>query len=248
VKVPKAALAAVAVLAAGPAGFLLSRQFHPRGALNATAGATAIGAGGATGTNGSTVPASGAAPGPQQPPAPTVPELVPALSLPDLAGHPQPLRGTHGRPRLYNFWATWCEPCRREIPLLNTLEARYRADRLQVVGIAVDFRDSVQDYLKHQQIAYPLLVGEEDGVEAARAFGMDMALPFSVFADGQQHVVAVKLGELHAEEVEAILGRMRSVRAGRLDLGQARTAIADDLQALSVKRAKQSTPQDNPKG
>jgi len=234
VKVPKAALAVVAVLVSGPAGFLLSRQFHHDGAVSAAPGTTATGAPGAA--------AQATAPAQPDPPAPKVPELVPALSLPDLAGHPQPLRGSEGRPRLYNFWATWCEPCRREIPLLNTLEARYRADRLQVVGIAVDFRDSVQDYLKHQQIAYPLLVGEEDGIEAARAFGMEMALPFSVFADGEQHVVAVKLGELHADEVEAILGRMRAVRAGQLDLGQARTAIADDLRALSVKRAKQSVP------
>ena len=233
-KVQKAALAVVAVLVSGPAGFLLSRQFHHDGAVSAAPGTTATGAPGAA--------AQATAPAQPDPPAPKVPELVPALSLPDLAGHPQPLRGSEGRPRLYNFWATWCEPCRREIPLLNTLEARYRGDRLQVVGIAVDFRDSVQDYVKHQRIAYPLLVGEEDGIEAARAFGMEMALPFSVFADGEQHVVAVKLGELHADEVEAILGRMRAVRAGQLDLGQARTAIADDLRALSVKRAKQSVP------
>jgi thiol-disulfide isomerase/thioredoxin len=238
VKVPKAALALVAVLVSGPAGFLLSRHFHHDGAVTEAPGAAGIGAPGA---------ASHATTGQPETPAPKVPELVPALSLPDLAGHPQPLRGSDGRPRLYNFWATWCEPCRREIPLLNTLEARYRADRLQVLGIAVDFRDSVQDYLKHQQIAYPLLVGEEDGIEAARAFGMEMALPFSVFADGQQHVVAVKLGELHADEVEAILGRMRAVRAGQLDLGQARTAIADDLRTLSVKRAKQSVASVDPK-
>jgi thiol-disulfide isomerase/thioredoxin len=232
VKIPKAALAATAVLAAGPAGFLLSRQIHHGGAVPAAPAASVAPAALAAGAQ--------ALPDPAQPPSPVVPELVPALSLPDLAGVARPLRGSDGRPRLYNFWATWCEPCRREIPLLDTLESRYRADHLQVVGIAVDFRDAVQDYLKHQKIGYSLLVGEEDGVEAARAFGMEMALPFSVFADGQQHVVAVKLGELHADEVEAILGRMRAVRAGQLDLTAARAAIADDLKALSVKRAKQS--------
>jgi len=237
VKVPKAVLAAAAVLAAGPLGFLLARQFQHGGTVSVAPAAPAAPA---------ATPQS--TPGESEPLAPTVPELVPALSLPDLAGHKQPLRGSDGRPRLYNFWATWCEPCRREIPLLNSLEARYRADRLQVVGIAVDFRDSVQEYLRHQKIGYALLVGEEDGVEAARAFGMEMALPFSVFADGQQHVVAMKLGELHPDEVEAILARMRAVRAGQLDLGQARTAIADDLKALSVKRAIQSKPEVGQKG
>ena len=156
-KIPKAALAAAAVLAAGPAGFLLSRQIHHGRVAPAAPVASSAPAAGAQ-----------ALPGPAQPPAPVVPELVPALSLPDLAGVARPLRGTDGRPRLYNFWATWCEPCRREIPLLDTLESRYRADHLQVVGIAVDFRDSVKDYLKHQKISYGLLVGEEDGVEAAR--------------------------------------------------------------------------------
>jgi len=61
-------------------------------------------------------------------------------------------------------------------------------------------------------------------------------------------VVAMKLGELHPDEVEAILARMRAVRAGQLDLRQARTAIADDLKALSVKRAIQSKPEVGQKG
>ena len=234
-KLPGPALAALAVVVAGPLGFLLARQFHHTDTISV---APAV----------ATAPAAPASDATAAAAAPSVPELVPALSLPDLAGVARPLRGSDGRPRLYNFWATWCEPCRREIPLLNTLESRYRADHLKVVGIAVDFRDAVQDYLGHQKIGYELRVGEEDGVEAARAFGMELALPFSVFADGEQHVVAVKLGELHADEIEAILGRMRAVRAGQLDLAAARAAIADDLKALSVKRAKQSEPENPEKG
>jgi thiol-disulfide isomerase/thioredoxin len=169
-----------------------------------------------------------------------VPEEVPALKLADLAGKPRALRSSDGRPRLFNFWATWCAPCRKEIPLLNTLENRYRADRLEVVGIAIDFQDSVAAFLKKVPMSYDTLIGEEDGLEAARSFGMGMALPFSVFADGQNHVVAVKLGELHADEIDAILGQMREVRVGRQALPAARAAIAEDLKALSVKRAKQS--------
>ncbi len=246
-KLPAPVLAALAVAVAGPAGFLLSRHVQHGGGLSVAPAATQAPAA-TTGAAAASTTSPQPTPGPSEPPAPRVPDLVPALSLPDLAGHPRPLRGSAGRPRLYNFWATWCEPCRREIPLLNTLEGRYRADRLEVVGIAVDFRDSVQDYLRHQKIGYPLLVGEEDGVEAARAFGMEMALPFSVFADGEQHVVAMKLGELHADEIDAILARMRAVKAGQLDLAAARKAIADDLQALSVKRAIQSAPPAAEKG
>jgi thiol-disulfide isomerase/thioredoxin len=196
------------------------------------------------------VPAAAAAADPADPTAADVaaapatqpvPEEVPALSLTDMAGKKHPLRGSSGRPRLYNFWATWCEPCRREIPLLNTLEARYRGDRLEVVGVAIDFHDALATFLAKTPLRYTLLVGEEEGLEAAQRLGMSMALPFSVFADGQNRIVAVKLGELHADEIAAILGRMREVRSGQATLAEARAAIAADLKTLAVKRAQQST-------
>jgi thiol-disulfide isomerase/thioredoxin len=218
----------VAALLAAGAGFMAFRQTHaPEPGLRPVAEAPAP----------TTVEAGAGSDAPANLP---VPEEVPALKLADLRGQPRPLRGSEGRPRLFNFWATWCAPCRKEIPLLNTLAGRYRADRLEVVGIAIDFQDSVAAFLKKVPMSYDTLVGEEDGLEAARRFGMGMALPFSVFADGQNHVVAVKLGELHADEIEAILGRMREVRAGHQTLAQARAAIAEDLKALSVKRAQQS--------
>jgi len=241
------ALALVAVIAAACAGFLAYRQTHapepalqalPAGTLGAEPGTPGAMPPAATGEVASEVASQLEIPGTAPPPP--VPDEVPALQLADMAGKRQSLRGTDGRPRLYNFWATWCAPCRKEIPLLNTLESRYKADRLEVVGIAIDFHDAVATFLKKVPMDYDTLIGEEDGLEAARSFGMGMALPFSVFADGQNQVVAVKLGELHPDEIEAILGRMREVRAGRQSLPGARAAIADDLKALSVKRAQQS--------
>ena len=218
---------AAALLAAG-AGFIAFRQTHPPGpGLRPVAEAPAP----------ATVEAGAGSDAPANLP---VPEEVPALKLADLAGKPRALRGTNGRPRLFNFWATWCAPCRKEIPLLNTLEDRYRADQLEVVGIAIDFQDAVATFLKKVPMSYDTLIGEEDGLEAARSFGMGMALPFSVFADGQNHVVAVKLGELHADEIAAILGRMREVRSGKATLAESRAAIGEDIKTLAVKRAKQS--------
>ena len=166
---------------------------------------------------------------------------VPDLQLGDLAGRPHSLRGK-GRPQLFNFWATWCEPCRREIPLLNTLQDVYRADGLQVVGIAVDFRDSVQTFLKTTKLRYKLLVGEEAGLEAAQKFGMEMLLPFSVFADEHNRIVAVKVGELHRDEADVIMANMRQLKAGRETLAEAQGAIAATLKKLSLSRTKQSAP------
>jgi thiol-disulfide isomerase/thioredoxin len=238
----------LAVLLAAGAGFVAYRLMQPAApalqALPAHAGHAAQPPAATPGS--AAVAADTADPGATpaelaaDPAPPPVPEQVPALTLADMAGKPQPLRGQKGQPRLFNFWATWCQPCRREIPLLNTLESRYRGDRLEVVGIAIDFHDAVADFLKKTPLRYSLLVGEADGLEAARSFGMSMALPFSVFADGDNHVMAVKLGELHPDEIEAILTRMRAVRAGTQTRAQARLAIADDLKALSVKRAQQS--------
>ena len=187
--------------------------------------------------------AAPAAPQPTAPaatPAPAIPAEVPDIQLKDLAGQLQPLRETSGHPRLFNFWATWCEPCRREIPLLNTLQDANRADGLRIIGIAVDFRDSVETFLKTTKLHYELLVGEEDGLEAAQKFGMELLLPFSVFADQHNRIVAVKVGELHRDEADAILAHMRLLDAGRETLTEAQAAIGEVLEKLSVQREKQS--------
>ncbi len=175
------------------------------------------------------------------PSAPVIPTEVPDLHLPDMAGLQHSLRQNGGHLRLYNFWATWCEPCRREIPLLNALQNRYgKSDQLEIVGIAVDFRDAVHDFLAKTRLNYTSLVGEDEGLEAAQRFGMEMALPFSVFADERNRIVAIKVGELHRNEAEAILEQMRALRDGTIDLPAARAAIAESLKAFSMQRAKQS--------
>jgi hypothetical protein len=106
-----------------------------------------------------------------------------------------------------------------------------------VVGIAVDFREDVLKYARAIGIDYPLLIGEQDGLDAAQAFGMDMVLPFTVFADAQRRIVALKVGELHADEAAFILDIVAEVNAGRLELAPARTAIAAKLRILAANRA-----------
>ena len=71
---------------------------------------------------------------------------------------------------------------------------------------------------------------------------MEMALPFSVFADERNRIVAVKVGELHLEEADAILVNMRDLRAGRATLAEARARIAVRLKQAALQRAKQSMP------
>jgi thiol-disulfide isomerase/thioredoxin len=175
-----------------------------------------------------------------QPDAPAsgrkIPERVPDLALPGLGGGLHKLSEWAGRPLLINFWATWCEPCRREIPLLKSLRNEHAAKRLEIVGIAIDFRDPVRKYVAERAMDYPILLGERGGFEAAAAFGMDTVLPFSVFADAQGRVVALKVGELHRDEAELILDRIAALDSGHLSLKAARDEINAGIARLAASR------------
>ena len=175
---------------------------------------------------------------PEAAPSRPIPDTVPDLTMPDLGGKEKSLRDFLGHPLIINFWATWCAPCRREIPLLQQLRRAYQGDGLVVVGIAVDFRTAVADYVRRQPIDYPLLIGEDSGLAAAEQFGMQTVLPFSVFADAQGRIVALKIGELHRDEADYILATMRGLAAGTLSLPEAHAGIAQRLRELAAERAR----------
>jgi thiol-disulfide isomerase/thioredoxin len=166
-----------------------------------------------------------------------IPTNVPDISLADLKGVKHKLSEWKGRPVLINFWATWCDPCRREIPLLKKLRQEHAAEGIEVIGIAVDFRDAVQHYSRDMGIDYPVLVGERDGLDAIAAFGMDTVFPFTVFADRQGRIVTLKIGELHADESRFILEVLGQVDRGQTELPAARKQITDGMAALAKERA-----------
>jgi thiol-disulfide isomerase/thioredoxin len=138
-----------------------------------------------------------------------------------------------GKALIVNFWATWCAPCRREIPLLQQIQAEHGAEGFQVIGIAADYRDKVIAYAEEIGLDYPLLIGEQEALDAAASFGVEaIGLPFTVFADKQGRIVAAHLGELTAPEAEVILGAVRRVDGGELTPEQARGLIEAGLAAL----------------
>jgi thiol-disulfide isomerase/thioredoxin len=165
-----------------------------------------------------------------------IPAVLPDLALPGLDGAPHRLAEWKGKPLLINFWATWCEPCRREIPLLKALHHERAGEGLEIVGIAVDFPDATGKYATSHGIDYPVLVAQQGGLEAANAFGMETVLPFSVFADGQGRILTLKIGELHQDEAELILDRLAAVNAGKLSIADAQAQISNALERLSAAR------------
>jgi thiol-disulfide isomerase/thioredoxin len=170
-----------------------------------------------------------------------IPEALPPISMPDAKGVSHALAEWKGRPLMVNFWATWCDPCRREIPLLKKLRRERSAESLEIVGIAVDFRDAVIQYTHSIGIDYPVLIGEKDGLAAINAFGMDTVFPFTVFADKDGRIFTVKVGELHEDQADVILNGLRDVDSGKTDIAAARQRISTELARLDSEEARQSS-------
>ena len=165
--------------------------------------------------------------------APTIPTMRPVFSLEDRTGRKRSITEWDGKSLVINFWATWCAPCRREIPFLRKLNAARAAQNIEVLGIAVDFRENVLEYLKEVEIDYPLLIGEQDGLDAAAAFGLgSMGFPFTVFTDNQGRIVTAYLGELHQAQADLILDVVVAVNAGTLTLEEGQARIATGLKTL----------------
>jgi thiol-disulfide isomerase/thioredoxin len=162
-----------------------------------------------------------------------IPEHLPDFTLYDRNGKPTPVATWAGKSLVLNFWATWCAPCRREIPLLKALSSEWAPRGVEIVGVAVDHRDQVAAYVNDLRIAYPILVGEEDALDVAAKFGIDSPVfPFTVFTDRRGEVVTLYVGELHQQEANLIFRTVQDVNDNRVGLAEAKRSIVDGLRAL----------------
>jgi thiol-disulfide isomerase/thioredoxin len=140
------------------------------------------------------------------PPPGSVALGAPAIEfrLPTLDGGSAARASYSGRVQVINFWAPWCAPCRREIPLLQALREEFGSDRVEVLGIALDEPEAVRKYVAEIGIEYPILLASMSDFALMRAYGNDRdALPFTVVVDAEGRVHARKLGEYHEAELRA---------------------------------------------
>jgi thiol-disulfide isomerase/thioredoxin len=152
--------------------------------------------------------------------------VYPAFSLPDINGEFRDFSEWRGRHTLLNFWATWCAPCRREIPLLKTFQDEQGENGIQVIGIAVDFAEPVADYAVAAEFNYPILIGQEDAMAVAETSGVEfIGMPFTMIVAADGELLNAHLGEIVEADLEHIVEVLRMLDNGEIDKDSARKAL-----------------------
>ena len=128
------------------------------------------------------------------------------LSLPDPDRIAQAFSQWKGKLLVVNFWATWCLPCREEMPGFSRLHSKYAAKGVQFVGIAFDSADKVKEFSEQTPVAYPLLIATASLMPLTAALG-DAAggLPFTVVIGRDGSLLQTRLGLWKEAALEAVL-------------------------------------------
>ncbi|TFH08405.1 MAG: TlpA family protein disulfide reductase [Nitrosomonadales bacterium] len=127
-------------------------------------------------------------------------------ALPDLQGKRQSISQWRGKVLVVNFWATWCEPCRREMPEFIELQDELRDQGLLFIGIALDHKSKVIQFSKEIGVNYPILLGGIEAMALAEAAGNRHAvLPFTVIFDRNGEIISTHIGRIARDKLEPIL-------------------------------------------
>ncbi len=122
------------------------------------------------------------------------------FSLPDLNGQPQAFSQWDDKVVLLNFWATWCPPCRREIPDFIDVYNQYKDKDFIVIGVGTDDQKKIAEYVQHLGIDYPILVGGRAAMKVSYQYGNHSgALPYSILID-KHGIIRYRAGGLISKQ------------------------------------------------
>jgi len=141
-------------------------------------------------------------------------DRAPDFELRSLDGHTVKLRDLQGKPVLLNFWATWCAPCRVEMPWLVELDQRYRAQGLQIVGISLDDSGSTKEvstFVTQRGVQYQILLGDS---ATANEYGGVRFMPQSFFIDADGKIRKATTGLIGKQSLEDDARALLSSRSG----------------------------------
>ena len=134
----------------------------------------------------------------------TVPLFTSIINDPE--GKPQSLKQFENKIIVLNFWATWCEPCREEMPELSNFYTENSSKNVVVIGIAIDEAKAVKSYLKKTKVMYPILVDEDKGVILSKNLGNNQGiLPYTVIINSNGSVQKTIFGRIHKDQLDATL-------------------------------------------
>lgn len=135
------------------------------------------------------------------------PMYLSSFSLENLEGEIKNIDEYKGTPLIINFWATWCSPCRREMPLLNSIHTDSNINDLEVIGIAIDEPELVRDFVNELGIDFPILVGQGEAYGLMKDLGnSSMTLPYTIFVEPDGLISWSKNTEIKYEDLNAMMG------------------------------------------
>ena len=141
--------------------------------------------------------------------AAAMPKEMVEFQLPDIENKIHSISQWRGKLIVLNFWATWCPPCREELPLFIDMQKKYGRRGLQIVGVAIDKKQDVENYPDFAFFNYPILVGQEEVMIIMKQYGNRLgSLPYSVIIDPQGRILGRKVGAYKRPELDTLLDNL----------------------------------------
>ena len=128
------------------------------------------------------------------------------FSLVNMKGELVSIDEFRGEKTLINFWATWCRPCRKEMPMLNGVFLSQDPSDFSVVGIAIDKPEKVKQFVAELGIDFPIMVGQSEAYDVMKDLGNEaLTLPYTILIDEEGEVVWSKNTELKHSDMDEVL-------------------------------------------